>query len=446
MLGVRIDGPRSQAELARAGPRIVTLSRFFYVFVAYLVASSSLRFGLADGDVQATAPLWPVRLIEQTVGTGWFAHSFVVTAAGALLALSAAIAPRVLLWRLGIFLYLMLQVAVRNSYGSINHGSYMLLYISFALLFLPRRRGDGDDAMSREELVRCLGAFWLAQSLLLLPYTLAGFWKIRYGGFEVLSPDALTRILLDRLLSELDDLPPLLPQVLQHTTLTQVMWILTLYIEVVALLVVFRPHLHRPFGVILILFHMLSDWTMNISFSSNILVLALFLVFSPLAPSRTSVSSIVQSLPIVGIPFRALSRRRSSRPPQAIDRLWLIYDGECPLCSNYAQFLRLKQTVGELILVDARQGGPIVEEIRRLPHDLDDGMVVKIGERFYIGHEALHVLALLSDSRGVFNRVNRWMFSSAAAARLGYPWLKLGRQVVLRMKGVLPIDEGVRQT
>lgn len=443
VLGVRIGEPRSQADLARAAARVVLLSRFFYVFVAYMIASSSLRFGLADGDQYPTAPLWPVRLVQNTVGTGWFVHGFTVTAIGALLALSAAIAPRALVWRLGTFLYLLLQVALRNSYGSINHGAHILLYISFALMFLPRGLGG---RMPRRDQVRCFGAFWLAQTLLLLPYTLSGFWKIRHSGLEILSPDALTRILLDRLIAELDDVPPLLPQVVQYTTLTQVMWILTLYIEVVALLVVFRPHLHRPFGIVLILFHMLSDWTMNIAFSNNILLLALFLVLSPLAPSRTSVSGIVQSLPIVGIPFRALSRRRSSRPPQTIERLWLIYDGECPLCSNYAQFLRLKQTVGELILIDARRGGPIVEEIRRLPHDLNDGMVVKIGERFYIGHEALHLLARLSDSRGVFNRVNRWMFGSAAAARLGYPWLKFGRRIVLRLKGVLPIDEGVRQT
>ncbi len=443
VLGVRVGEPRSQADLARAAPRIVLLSRFFYVFVAYMIASSSLRFSLADGDQYPTAPLWPVRLVQNTVGTGWFVHGFTVTAIGALLALSAAIAPRALVWRLGTFLYLLLQVALRNSYGSINHGAHVLLYISFALMFLPRGRGDGR---SREDLVRCLGAFWLAQTLVLLPYTLSGFWKIRHSGLEIFSPDALTRILLDRLIAELDDVPPLLPQVVQHTTLTQVMWILTLYVEVVALLVVFRPHLHRPFGIVLMLFHMLSDWTMNIAFSNNILVLALFLVLSPLAPSRSSLSHIVQSLPVLGIPFRALSRRRSSRPQQTIDKVWLVYDGECPLCSNYAQFLELRQSVGELILVDARQGGPIVEDIRRLPHDLNDGMVVKIGERFYIGHEALNVLARLSESRGAFNGINRWMFGSAAAARLGYPWLKLGRRIVLRLKGVSPIGESARQT
>ena len=67
-------------------------------------------------------------------------------------------------------------------------------------------------------------------------------------------------------------------------------------------------------------------------------------------------------------------------------------------------------------------------------------MVAVVDGRYYIGHEALNVLALLAESRGVFNRFNRLTFSSPATARLGYPWLKLGRWLLLRLKGVAPID------
>ena len=134
-------------------------------------------------------------------------------------------------------------------------------------------------------------------------------------------------------------------------------------------------------------------------------------------------------------------RHRSSDSPQAIERVWLVYDGECPLCSHYAEYIRLSRSVGEFILVDARRGGPIVEEIRRLAHDLNDGMVVKVGERFYIGHEALNVLALLCDSRGVFNRTNRWLFGSPRAARLSYRWLRFARRMALKFKGAAPIGD-----
>lgn len=438
LLGVRIAGDRTPTDLTRAAATIVLLSQFYYLLIAYQIATSSLGFGRAYEGIPLTAPLWPLKLVQQTIGVDWLAHTTAVTAFGLLFAISAAVAPRVLVWRLGVFLYLLLQVALRNSYGSINHGTHVLLFVSFALLFLPDR--DRNQPQTWRGVLACLNVFWLIQVVLLLPYTLSGFQRIWHGGLELLSPDALTRVLLNRLLAEADDIPPLLPLISQYDLLTYAMWLLTIYIEIFALLVVFRPHLHRPFGVVLMLFHITSDWLMNIAFPNHIVLLGLFLVFSPLAPAKPSLTCLIQSLPIVGIPFRAVKRLRSADQRRQVDQVRLVYDGECPLCSNYAQFLKLKQSVKEFTLIDARQGGPVVEEVRGLPHDLNDGMVAIVDGRYYVGHEALNELALLAESRGVFNRINRLAFNSPVAARLGYPWLKLGRWLLLKLKGVAPIN------
>lgn len=438
LLGVRIAGCRTPTDLTKAANTIVLLSQFYYLLIAYQMTTTSLRFSTAYEGSPPTAPLWPLKLVQQSIGVDWLAPTTTITAVGVLFAVSATIAPRILVWRMGTFLYLLLHVALSNSYGSINHGKHVLLYVSLALLFLPRRARS--QPRTRREVLACLNVFWLIQIVLLLPYTLSGFWKIWYGRFELLSPDAMTRILLNRLLAEAEDIPPLLPFVTQYDLLAYAVWLLVIYIEIVALLVVFRPHLHRPFGIILMLFHIISDWLMNIAFPNHIIMLGIFLVFSPLAPARVSFSSLIQSLPIIGMPFRALNRLRSSDQRRQVDRVWLIYDGECPLCSNYARFLELKQSVKELTLVDARQGGPLVEQVRSLPHDLNDGMVAVVDGRYYVGHEALNELALLAESRGVFNRINRLVFNSPVAARLGYPWLKLGRWLLLKLKSVAPIN------
>lgn len=121
-------------------------------------------------------------------------------------------------------------------------------------------------------------------------------------------------------------------------------------------------------------------------------------------------------------------------------RAWLIYDGDCPFCSNYAQYLRVKDAVDEFILVDAREGGPLVDEVRGLPHDLDQGMVLKLDGRYHVGHEALNVLALLSEKRGGFNRLNRLLFNSPLVAKLSYPLLRSARWLALKIKGVPPLD------
>ena len=61
---------------------------------------------------------------------------------------------------------------------------------------------------------------------------------------------------------------------------------------------------------------------------------------------------------------------------------WLVYDGDCPFCSRYVQYLRLRQAAGPVRLVNAREGGPLVDELQRAGLDLDEGMVLKLGGRY----------------------------------------------------------------
>lgn len=119
-------------------------------------------------------------------------------------------------------------------------------------------------------------------------------------------------------------------------------------------------------------------------------------------------------------------------------RAWLVYDGECPLCDCYARYADVKRAVGELVLVDARKGGPLVAELEK-SFDLDNGMVLKLDDRCYHGRDALRMLARLSGGQGAFSRLNRFLFGDPAGARVGYPLLKLGRRVLLGLRGVGPI-------
>lgn len=438
---VRVDpGPRrTPATLSRSAAEVLTLSRVYYIYIVFAIASSTLPFDRAYIGKPPSAPLWPIDLLNQLTGLGWLTYTIWISAAGLSFALLAALYPRVLAWRVGVFLYILIYIALRNSYGSINHGNYFYLYVSFALLFLPARTKATLSA--RGGTLSCLAVLWLTQSFLLLPYTLSGLWKIWDGGLELFSSDSMVRILLNRAMDDTDSIAPLLPLVAQHNLVAQSMLLITVYVELFAILAVFRPHLLRPFGVVLILFHVGSYWIMDISFAANVLMIGLFVVLSPTAPSRFSLAGLVQSLPLIGIPFRAWIRLRSATEEFSVTQAWLVYDGECPLCRNYTRYLSLKDAIREFTLVDARDGGPLVEEIRNLPHSLNEGMVLKMGGRYYIGHEALNVLALLSESQGLFSRINRLVFNSPLAARIGYPLLKGGRWVLLRVKRVPPIAE-----
>lgn len=113
----------------------------------------------------------------------------------------------------------------------------------------------------------------------------------------------------------------------------------------------------------------------------------------------------------------------------------LVYDKECPACDNYVRVMRVRQDVGRFEIVDAREDTPIMREITAAGLDMDDGMVLKMGERLYYGSDAIHALALISSRSGVLNRLNYWVFRSKAISAVLYPVLKACRGVLLRLLG-----------
>ncbi|HUI21163.1 MAG TPA: DCC1-like thiol-disulfide oxidoreductase family protein [Methylocella sp.] len=116
-------------------------------------------------------------------------------------------------------------------------------------------------------------------------------------------------------------------------------------------------------------------------------------------------------------------------------RAWIVYDGECPFCSNYVALYRMRAQFGEVHLINARDDVPIVQEIRARGFDLDKGMVLKLGDDFYHGDKCMHMLALMSSESNTINRINKWIFSHQQRARILYPFLVAGRNFTLLLMG-----------
>lgn len=122
------------------------------------------------------------------------------------------------------------------------------------------------------------------------------------------------------------------------------------------------------------------------------------------------------------------------------DEIWLVYDGECPVCKTYCKYVRIKEAVGILHLIDARKPSLIMDEITAAGLDIDQGMVVKFKNTIYYGADAIRIVTLLSGSSGFFNRVNYLFFSSKLAANVFYPLGKAFRNVVLKVMGIKYIE------
>lgn len=120
----------------------------------------------------------------------------------------------------------------------------------------------------------------------------------------------------------------------------------------------------------------------------------------------------------------------------------IIYDGECPFCSAYVRMVRLRETLGPVELLDARQGGPVVAEIDAAGLDLDEGMVLKHQGQLYHGADTIHMLALMTTPSSWFNRINALVFRNRTLAKILYPVLRAGRNAALFLMGRKPIKRG----
>jgi predicted DCC family thiol-disulfide oxidoreductase YuxK len=113
----------------------------------------------------------------------------------------------------------------------------------------------------------------------------------------------------------------------------------------------------------------------------------------------------------------------------------LVYDKECPACNSYCRMLRIRESVGHIELVDAREPSEIVDEITASGYDIDQGMVLKMGDALYYGSDAIHMLSLIGSPSGIFNRINYWAFRSKAVSKVVYPVLRFIRNLLLKILG-----------
>ena len=277
------------------------LIQAYYAVVLYFAVGNlfSWQGYLEAGEL---APLWPVRWlrwIDTETGIGMILAFHLVAG------LVGATLNRFRTVRIIVFVSLLEFVAFKFSFGSINHGDHLGVLISFVLIALPRGWYERASDNRRTRVATAL-VFSTCQSLILLTYSMAGFWKL--GGVirqvlarEVhsLHPKGLAMQIAAKLLDS-DTTSIAGPWLIEHYWVGWPLMIATLYLELFALWIVFRPSLHRAWGAGLILFHVSSHLTMEVGFPQNVLWLALFLVLSPFAPARWSWSRALRELPIAG--------------------------------------------------------------------------------------------------------------------------------------------------
>lgn len=115
------------------------------------------------------------------------------------------------------------------------------------------------------------------------------------------------------------------------------------------------------------------------------------------------------------------------------EQILLVYDRECPACNAYCQVVKIRESVGDLRIVDARENSDVLQEITAQGLDIDQGMVLKMGNQLYYGADAIHTLALIGSRSGIINRINYWIFKSESVSSILYPILRFFRNLLLKI-------------
>lgn len=120
--------------------------------------------------------------------------------------------------------------------------------------------------------------------------------------------------------------------------------------------------------------------------------------------------------------------------------LYLLYDGECPLCCHFAHALNIKNAIGNLQLINAREPHPLVSAAYARGFDPDQGIIVIYNDQYYFGADAVHFLAMLNSSHSKLNAITASLFRVKLFVKLLYPIIKLIRRILLKIKSVNAIE------
>lgn len=183
------------------------------------------------------------------------------------------------------------------STRSIGHGNHALLWTAFVFVFLPDWKAVGLGM--RFVRYKVLTLFWAAQALVLMFYSLAGFWKIYWGIIGLLAgrPNSFSMDALARHLQEKARLTgivtPIGEFILNHPWTGMPLYLGTIALELLSVYFAFQRPVMRFWGLQLLAMHLSIFFIMGIEFGGASLACLFLFVCSPFT-TRLRVSHILR--------------------------------------------------------------------------------------------------------------------------------------------------------
>jgi hypothetical protein len=277
--------------------------RCYYVGLLFLAAATMDDWPAYLGRTEAL-PLWPVywlRMVPLQAGVLGILIGYLVAAL-----LGAFFSHR--RWARSLaFLGLLEFVAMDNSFGKINHAHHLWVLTTFLLMFLPN---VGDAARDRATRQRFLTVFWACQAITLLTYTMSGLGKVVGAVYQacagqnnILMPSGLATLIASRLL-QTGSTSWWGPWLITHPWYGWPLGLASIYLELFAFWIAFRPSLLRWWAAGLILFHIVVFLCMAVGFIPVVLLLGLLFLAAPPCQEERSTLGAARQLPLLSFVLR----------------------------------------------------------------------------------------------------------------------------------------------
>ena len=119
--------------------------------------------------------------------------------------------------------------------------------------------------------------------------------------------------------------------------------------------------------------------------------------------------------------------------------LTLVYDGDCPFCSAFAQRAELKGGLPDLDIRDGRTDHALRADLAKRGYRLANGAMLLEQDRVWHGSAAIAELHRRMQPSDALLQVLQGLFQQDDRARQIYPLLLLARRIALAARG-RPVD------
>ncbi len=287
----------------------MTLAFAIYVVCFFRVTQLAESWSRAR-EWKGLSPLWPIAWLKELPLERGVDLIFVLAFAGGVWVL---LRPMSRLARVFFAVAYLQVVALALSLAKISHSDHVSLWVAFLLCLAPGgSRSDLGRAKFRNG---WLTAFAGCQVMAALFYSLSGFWKLvgflkaPTGWVSLLDYGGLSYSIGVKA-GQAGGIPAAGAWLSAHPFLSTVGAWLVLYIQLFSLVAVFRPRVHRIWGVGLVAFHLATLVGMDVPFVQTMPLLALLFIGSPFVPRGDTWRGAFGQLPVARLTLEIVARIR----------------------------------------------------------------------------------------------------------------------------------------